>query len=131
MKRLIFFLVISLIFIFVNAGCLERRLTIKSNPPGAGVYFNDKYIGETPVNFDFEWYWTHKVELKKEGFKTISRYETIKAPPYMWIPFDLVVELLPFKVRDYHSLTYNLEPEVQTEEEVNQEIEEEEFDFNR
>jgi len=132
MKRSIFFLIISLIFIFVNAGCVERKLIIKSNPPGADVYFNNNHIGKTPVNFDFKWYWTHKVELKKEGYKTVTNYETIKAPPYMWIPFDLAVELLPFKIRDYHNLSYSLEPLTKSPKKENQEgISKEEFDFNK
>ena len=132
MKRSIFFLIISLIFIFVNAGCVERRLIIKSNPPGADVYFNNDHIGKTPVNFDFKWYWTHKVELKKEGYETVTNYEIIKAPPYMWIPFDLAAELLPFRIRDYRNFSYRLEPLTKSPKKENQEgISKEEFDFNK
>ena len=132
MKRSIFFLIISLILIFVNAGCVERKLIIKSNHPGADVYFTNNHIGKTPVNFDFKWYWTHKVELKKEGYKTVTNYETIKAPPYMWLPFDLAAELLPFKIRDYRNLSYNLEPLTKSPKKEKQEgISKEEFDFSK
>jgi hypothetical protein len=116
--------------IFMTAGCVQRKLTVKSDPPGAQVYFDDKYIGETPVDFDFEWYWQHKVELKKEGYETVSNFEEIKAPVYMWIPFDLAVELLPFTVRDERELTYTLKPYVASDDEDDEEIIIEEIDFN-
>jgi len=125
-------LTICLISMFILVGCVERKLIVKSNPPGADVYFNNNHIGKTPVNFDFKWYWTHKVELKKEGYKTVTNYETIKAPPYMWIPFDLAAELLPFKIRDYRNLSYSLEPLTKSPKKENQEdISKEEFDFNK
>jgi hypothetical protein len=101
-------LILLLIFIFINTGCVQRKLTVKSNPPGADVYFNEEHRGKTPVDFDFKWYWTHKVELRKEGYQPVVNYETIKAPVYMWMPFDLAMELLPFTIRDSHELAYDL-----------------------
>src|SRR4051812_48980499 len=32
------------------AGCVERRFTIRSNPPGAQVYVDDYEIGTTPCS---------------------------------------------------------------------------------
>lgn len=110
MKKIIFLLILILSFAFINTGCVERKLIVRSTPPGAKVYFDGKYKGETPVDFEFDWYWKHRVELEKKGYNKIDNLEDIKAPPYMWIPGDLLIELLPFKVKDHHNLEYNLIP---------------------
>ncbi len=127
-KYLIWFILISCVF--VSSGCVRRKLTVRSDPPKAQVYFNGKYMGETPVDFDFEWYWEHEVELKKEGYETISNSEVIKAPVYMWIPFDLAMELFPFTVRDNRELTYTLKPREVSPENDDQEVIIEEIDLN-
>lgn len=108
MKRnLLLILALNLsLFLF---GCVERRLYVRTDPEKAQFYFNDEKKGETPCSFDFEWYWTHQIRLEKEGFKTVEKTEKIKAPVYMWFPFDLAAELLPFKIKDYHYLYYKLE----------------------
>jgi hypothetical protein len=107
-KRLLYFILV--IPLVLSAGCVQRKMRVKSDPPGAQVYFNDKYMGETPLDFDFEWYWQHRIKIKKEGYETVSNLEEIKAPVYMWIPLDLVMELLPFTIRDERELTYTLNP---------------------
>ena len=127
-KYLMWFILISCLF--VTSGCVRRKLTVKSDPPEAQVYFNGKFMGETPVDFDFEWYWEHEVELKKEGYETISNTEEIKAPVYMWIPFDLAMELLPFTIKDNRELTYTLKPRKVSLENDDQEVIIEEFDFS-
>lgn len=127
-KKIILSLIIAVFVSFITSGCVERKLTIKSDPPGASVYFNDSYKGKTPVDFDFEWYWTHDIRLEKEGYQEIKVQETIKAPPYMWIPVDLLIELLPLKVKDHHDLTYTLE--LKRENESDNERAEEEINFN-
>ena len=43
-----------------QSGCVERRLTIRSNPPGALVYVDDYTIGVTPVSTSFIYYGTRK-----------------------------------------------------------------------
>ena len=110
MKRINFLICAAVITAAFSSGCVERKLMIKSDPPGAAVYFNQAYMGETPIDFDFKWYWSHRVELKKDGYEEISNLEAIKAPPHMWMPFDLVMELLPFKIKDSRELTYTLKP---------------------
>jgi hypothetical protein len=127
-RNIVYFVIISCLF--VTSGCVQRKLTVKSDPPQAQVYFDGQYIGETPVDFDFEWYWEHSVELKKEGYETISTSEEIKAPVYMWIPFDLAMELLPFTVRDERELTYTLKPREVSVEEDDQEVVIEKIDLS-
>lgn len=126
-RKIILLTVILALLTVSNSACVRRKLTIRTEPTGADVYFNDKYMGTTPVEFDFEWYWKHLVVIEKEGYKKLKNYETIKAPPYMWIPFDLVIELLPVPVRDYRELTYQLTPEEDTGELEGVTIEEMDF----
>jgi len=37
-------------------GCVERKLTINTEPAGAMVTLNDEQIGESPVTVTFNWY---------------------------------------------------------------------------
>jgi len=127
-KNLLCFILVSCLF--VTSGCVQRKLTVKSDPSQAQVYFDGKYIGETPVDFDFDWYWEHDVELKKEGYESIKTSEEIKAPVYMWIPLDLVTALLPFTVRDDHELTYTLKPHEVLAESDDQDVIIEEIDLS-
>ena len=38
------------------SGCVDRRFVIESDPPGAIVYLNDKWVGPTPVDQSFTYY---------------------------------------------------------------------------
>jgi hypothetical protein len=97
-------------------GCVERTLTINSDPPGALVYLNDQEVGRTPLKREFTWYGWYDVAVRMEGYKTLKTSSPVVAPAWLWVPFDLVAELLPFPVKDQHRLHYKLEPE--TEEDV-------------
>lgn len=91
-------------------GCVKRNLTIKSEPPGAKVYFDDIEIGETPAEHDFNWYTYHKVRLAKEGYKSVSELVYIKCPSVLWMPFDLFFEMIPCSLYDNRELSYTLTP---------------------
>ena len=91
-------------------GCLHRSLTIRTNPPGAQIYVNDQLKGESPLTYDFLWYGWHRITLRKEGFVRQDDLKLLRSPVYLWIPFDLAVELLPFPVHDARSLDYTLTP---------------------
>jgi hypothetical protein len=41
---------VGLLTLLAVAGCVQRRMTIRSNPPGALVYVDDYQIGTTPVS---------------------------------------------------------------------------------
>ena len=96
--------------LLVSTGCLHRSLTIRTEPPGALVYLNDQLKGESPVTYDFEWYGWHRVTIRKAGFERIEERKLLRVPPYLWIPFDLAMELAPFPVNDQRTLSYALTP---------------------
>src|ERR1700690_4113146 len=55
-----------------TSGCVQRRMTIRSNPPGALVYVDDYEIGTTPVSASFTYYGTRKIRLVKDGYETLT-----------------------------------------------------------
>lgn len=93
-----------------TGGCVHRSLTIRTEPPGALVYVNDQLRGTSPVTYDFEWYGWHRVSVKKDGFERVDEQVLVQAPGHLWIPFDVIMELAPFPVRDAHTLSYTLPP---------------------
>ncbi len=92
------------------AGCVERSLTIRTDPPGAYVYLNDAYKGESPLTQEFHWYGTYRVMVRKEGYARVEDHKLLRAPIYLWIPFDLIAELLPMRIHDERTWSYTLEP---------------------
>ncbi len=98
------------IFILLT-GCVEQTMTIKTDPPGALVYLNDLEVGRTPLTRDFMWYGNYEVEVRKDGYQTLKTHQWVVAPKYLWVPFDLVMELQPTTVTDHHDLFFKLEPE--------------------
>ena len=91
-----------------SSGCVHRSLTVLTEPPGAKVYINDELKGEAPVSYDFTWYGWYRLTLRKDGFERMDDHRLIKAPVYLWIPFDLVIELLPLTMRDARTWSYTL-----------------------
>jgi hypothetical protein len=82
-------------------GCVQRRMTIRSNPPGALVYVDDYQLGQTPVSTDFIYYGTRKIRLVKDGYETLTVRQPFPLPWYQVFPLDFVTEnLWPFEIRD-------------------------------
>jgi hypothetical protein len=94
----------------LTTGCVRRSLTIRTEPPGALVYINDQLKGTSPVTYDFMWYGWHRLILRKEGFERLDDRRELRSPIYLWIPFDLVMEMLPFPIRDARTWSYTLTP---------------------
>lgn len=97
-------------------GCVQRTLTINTNPPGALVYLNDQEIGRTPVTRNFLWYGTYEVEIRKTGYDSIKTSAPVIAPWWQWVPFDLITEALPLE--DHHDLRFTLRRPSEQEEEA-------------
>lgn len=93
----------------LGAGCITRSLTIKSEPPGAAVYLHDQYMGDTPYTLDPVWYGGYRIMLEKPGYQRLYDHREYKAPKKFWIPLDLVMELVPFEVRDDQVWNFKME----------------------
>lgn len=94
-------------------GCVQRRFTIRSNPPGAVVYVDDYEIGTTPVSHDFVYYGTRKIRLVKDGYETLTVMQSFPFPWYQIIGLDFITEnLIPGEIRDERVVDYQLQPQV-------------------
>jgi hypothetical protein len=111
MKRFLGSLGLILVFLTGTNGCIERILTIQTNPPGALIELNAQEMGRTPVSRDFTWYGTYDVTIRLENYRTLKTAAKVYAPIYEWIPLDLITELLPFPFKDHHMLNYTLIPD--------------------
>jgi hypothetical protein len=93
------------------AGCVQRRLTIRSNPPGVRVYVGDEEIGTTPVSTDFVYYGTRRIRLVKDGYETMVVNQPIPTPWYQIPPLDFVSEnIVPGEIRDERVAVFQLVP---------------------
>lgn len=97
----------------LQIGCVQRRLTIRSNPPGALVYVDDYPLGTTPVSTDFVYYGTRKMRLVKSGHETLTVMQPIPAPWYEYPGLDFISEnLVPGEIRDERVVEYQLQPQL-------------------
>jgi hypothetical protein len=93
------------------SGCVHRRLTVNSNPPGARVLLDGEEVGETPTSVDFTHYGTHEVVLQKDGYDTLKTMQTVPAPWYQIPPLDFFSDnLLPYQLTNRHEFSYQLQP---------------------
>lgn len=93
-------------------GCVERILTIRTDPPGARVILNDEEVGVSPAKVSFTWYGDYEIILRKAGYETYKTNYRVAPPWYQIPPIDLVSEVLvPGTIRDEHRLpVYTLTP---------------------
>jgi hypothetical protein len=91
-------------------GCVERRLTINTDPSDAKVILNDEYIGISPVTVSFNWYGDYNVRIEKEGFATVRTHRKLKAPWYDHFPFDFFAQINPKKMVDTYDWAFELSP---------------------
>jgi hypothetical protein len=100
-------------------GCVERKITVVSDPPGALAYLNDQEIGRTPVTTPFLWYGDYDVRLRYDKpagpgnaepqHYYLHTHRRAEAPAYEWIGPDLFAEVLPFDLKDEKVWAFVLE----------------------
>ena len=90
-------------------GCVEREMTITSEPEGALVFVSDVEIGRTPVTIPFMWYGDYDVLLRYQGYQTLKTHAQIIPPIYEIPPFDLLSHLAPWTYHDRRYLHFKLE----------------------
>jgi len=94
-------------------GCVSRRMTIHSNPPGALVLLDGEEIGYTPCSADFLYYGTREITIMKDGYETLTVLQPVKAPWYQLPGIDFFSDNLAFQqINDRHAFQYALQPRV-------------------
>ena len=93
------------------AGCVERRLTIHTEPQGAMIVLNDQQIGVSPVTVPFNWYGDYWVRASKEGYETLNTHRRLKAPLHDHLPLDFFAQVLyPGRITNSYEWTFQLSP---------------------
>ena len=106
---------VLLILVTLPSGCVQRRMTIRSTPPGALVYVDDYQIGTTPVSTDFVYYGTRKIRLIKDGYETLTVSQPFPLPWYQIFPLDFVTEnIWPGEIRDERVVDLSMMPAAAT-----------------
>lgn len=92
-------------------GCVERRYTIRTDPPGALVIANGEPIGVTPVSKSFTYYGDRSFRIIKEGYETRDIVQPMKAPWFDNLLTEFFTEnLIPYTFRDDVEFNYKLDP---------------------
>lgn len=92
-------------------GCVSRRMTICSDPPGALVMLEGRELGYTPVSVDFTYYGTREFTLVKDGYETLTVKQPVAKPWYQYAGVDFFADnLTPGHVTDRHQFRYALTP---------------------
>jgi len=104
------------------AGCVERRMTIRTNVDdqgGALAIIDKQEVGFTPVSTGFTYYAPREIKLIKDGYETATFVQPID-PPWWDSPLlEFFTEnLLPITLRDEREFHYELQParQVRTDE---------------
>lgn len=105
-------IVAILVPVLGNTGCVRRRMTVRTNPPGALLYVDDQEVGVTPVSTDYLFYGTRNIRLEKDGFEPVEQPHKFKAPWYQYPPLDLLTEnLIPWEIRDEREIDFQMNPQ--------------------
>lgn len=67
MKRVLYFAALATTAAGISlSGCVERKITVISNPEGALLTLNDVEVGRTPVTVPFTWYGDYDVQIRAD-----------------------------------------------------------------
>lgn len=105
----------AVFLLLTETGCngVRRRLTIRTDPPGATVWVNDQEIGRTPISHNVTYSGTYKIRLAMEGKKTKTVMYAVKTPWYLWPGVDFISEnLVPGELRDQQICEERMEPDL-------------------
>ena len=91
-------------------GCMHRRMTIHTNPPGARLLIDGQDKGLTPASIDFTYYGTREITLIKDGYETRTIMQPVQMPWYQVPPLEFFSDnFLPFKVTNRHEFQYEMQ----------------------
>jgi hypothetical protein len=104
----------ALLFLLVLcfSGCMHRRLTVRSDPPGAALMVDGEEAGYTPASIDYTYYGTREITLTKEGYQTLTTPIKLSTPWYQVFPLDFISDNFAFrKINDRRDVMYILQRE--------------------
>lgn len=93
--RLTLLLTTTLLCLTSLTACVERTISVTSEPAGALVYLNDEEVGRTPVDVPFTFYGTYQVRLQRDGYHALTTNQKAIAPWWEAPGPDLIAEMIP------------------------------------
>lgn len=99
--------------LLVLPGCLQRRIRVTSEPPGAVVWVNDTEIGRTPAETGFTFFGDYDVRLELDGYEPVHEMRRAKAPLHEYPGPDLVAAALPVKFKTLIEWHFDLAPSLE------------------
>ena len=88
------------------AGCVEHKLLVRSDPPGATVFVDGREVGATgdgPVVVPFDFYGTRVVTARLAGHPPVSVEVELDPPWWQVFPLGFFTDVLwPGTIEDVH-----------------------------
>src|SRR5262249_3082859 len=82
-------------------GCVERRMLIVSDPPGATVFVNGENVGLSPASVPFTYNGKYDVTLVRDGYQTKTYEAVVPRRWFEFFPIDFGAEVLyPGHIQD-------------------------------
>ena len=100
--------ILALVLAVGLGGCVEREITVRSEPPGAIVLLSDVEVGRTPLTIPFTWYGDYDIILRLAGHKTLKTHANLRPPIYEIPPLDFFSAIAPWTYHDRRYLHYTL-----------------------
>lgn len=103
--------ILLLLSVLPLAACVERKMTIRSIPPGAELYLDGTRIGPTPVVLPFTEYGVREIVLRKPGYHVTRRNVEMEEPFFQQFPVDFYYEVLTKDLyQDFREYQFVLDP---------------------
>jgi hypothetical protein len=97
--------------VVLACGCVERRYTVRTDPPGAQVIVNGESLGPAPASHNFYYYGDREITLVLDGYETKTLIQPINAPWWDNYLTEFFSEnLVPLVIRDERDFTFKLDP---------------------
>ncbi len=114
---------VTLAALAVAPGCVERKLVIESDPPGAVLYVDDVRMEQTtPVVVPVEWGGERRVTLMAPGHEVLETGVHIEDPWFTMFPIDVFAEFLwPATIEDHQTARFTMTPYLSASERLSEE----------
>jgi PEGA domain len=93
------------------SGCVERRYTIRTEPPGATIVVNGEEIGPSPASKNFVYYGDRKITMILDGYQTQTVIQPINSVWWDNYFTEFFTEnFVPVTLRDEREFKYQMVP---------------------
>lgn len=103
---------VSLACLAVLAGCVERKMMLRSDPPGALIALDGADASlRTPAEVPFDYGGARSVTLIAPGHRVLDTTVKLADPWFTYFPLDIAAEFLwPGTIEDVQTFDFKLEP---------------------